>query len=215
MRLLPAILCLTFALLPARAQYLEINPVSGSRIAIEGRSSVNSFTCSTSEASGIALLNNRIQTASSSSYGFSKSDPRLHLDVPVSTLECGNRRMNSDMREALKAEEHPYIRYCLDDVTLKDRPQEADGWYAIGATGRFEIAGKERTVQVDVRGRHTENGIYQIEGSLPLRLSDYGIDRPSKLFGLITVHDEVHVTFSLATKTENAMIADAGPLPCD
>jgi hypothetical protein len=59
------------------------------------------------------------------------------------------------------------------------------------------IAGTERLVSLTVQGQQRANGAYQATGSLPLLMSDFGIDPPTAMLGLIKAHDEITVRFKL------------------
>jgi hypothetical protein len=48
-----------------------------------------------------------------------------------------------------------------------------------------------------VQGQQRADGTYQATGSLPLLMSDFGIDPPTAMFGLIKVHDQITVRFKL------------------
>jgi hypothetical protein len=153
-----------------------------------------------------------VQYASASNQSYDSS-PWLHIEVPVQTLDCGKDRMNRDLYDALKAEEHPDIRYCLESVEVLSRPEVKNGWYRLEATGRLEMAGQENTVSTTLRGLRASDGSYRIMGRFPVALSDFGIDPPTAMMGLIKVRDDMIVTFDVSAEPDMAL-AEAAP-PCD
>ena len=64
-------------------------------------------------------------------------------------------------------------------------------------TGQLEIAGSRRPVSVMLNGRRLPDGHVRATGSTPLLLSEYGIDPPMSMLGLIKVHDQVEAHFEL------------------
>jgi len=159
-----------------------------SRLWIEGSSSVNTFVCVAGAVDGAG--------------SFSAQRPagahvaEAELLVPVRGFDCGKARMNKDFVAALKVEAHPQIRFRLNEAELTASANDA-GWGHLRVTGRLTIAGTERTVTMHVKGQRSADGTYRATGELPLLMSDFGIDPPTALFGLIKAHDPITVRFDL------------------
>lgn len=157
-----------------------------SRLWIEGSSSVNTFTCVAAEVDGAGLFRE-------------VSDPALveaELRVPVRRFDCGKDRMNKDLYAALKANDYPEIHFRLEDVALEE-PAAGAGTYSLKVTGQLSIAGTERTFELPVQALQAADGTYRAAGRLPLLMSDFGIDPPTALLGLIKAHNEITVCFDL------------------
>lgn len=153
---------------------------------IEGTSSVSSFTCLAGRLSGEgSFVENRTGRIA-----------EAVISVPVETFDCGKSRMNRDFTEALRADAHPWIEFRLDAVELSSRHAET-GTGRVRVAGRLLIAGSERTVAIDVLGQLGTDSTYRATGSLALLMSDFGIEPPTALFGLIRAHDPITVHFDL------------------
>ncbi len=156
-----------------------------SRVWIEGRSTVNAFTCEAREMEGLGVLE-----AGQAVQG--------QLSIPVSAFDCGKPAMNRDLQAALKAERFPTIRFVLENVqVLKAAGEEAA---QLAVAGRLTIAGQTRPVQFTVTGKLLSSGKARLAGSLPLRLSTFHIPPPTALLGLIRVHDQITVHFDLMVR---------------
>lgn len=157
-----------------------------SRLWIEGRASVNTFTCDAGFVKGFGLLDP----------GTTGGQAVAEIQVPVRQFDCGKSRMNDDFYEALKAEAHPQI---LFDLTAADLTSQAtdEGRYLLSVTGRLLIAGTVRPATLRVQGQQQLDGSYRATGSLPLLMSDFSIDPPTALLGLIKAHDAITVHFDL------------------
>lgn len=158
-----------------------------SRMWIDGSSSVNRFTCRTGAFDGRAVLPGG---------AVSIDEAEVVIRVPVRTLDCGQRRMNADLQQAMRADTYPHIRFELDDVTVAPRSTTEVGRRTV-VEGRLTIAGVQRTLTLGVTVTEVEEGIFELEGHIPLRMTDFGIDPPSPFMGLVRVTDQIIVRFQL------------------
>ncbi len=183
--------------LPAWSQTtVEVHP--GSSFWIEGRSSVNSFSCQVDSIAGTAQLATT-RPASLSDTTRSTVRPEADLEVPVKTFDCGKRRMTEDLKETLQAKAYPVIWYTLHRAEIVDANSTAG--HRIRARGTLTIAGTERTIELVARGQRIGPGQFRLCGSRTLQMSDFGIDPPTKFFGLIRVEDEIEAHFDLIATT--------------
>ncbi|ARA94146.1 hypothetical protein AWN76_013935 [Rhodothermaceae bacterium RA] len=166
----------------------------GSRFWIRGSSTVNRFTCEAAEVVGYGVLEASPAGARTVQEG-GAGTVQVHVSVPVQAFDCGNRRMNRDMYEALKAQAHPVIQYELlqADVLSADE----DGWHTVQVRGRLTIAGTERIVETRVQARREPDGRVRAVGSMALRMTDFNVEPPTAMMGVIKAHDDITVHFEL------------------
>lgn len=200
--LLGALLLLHPGLADAQARYV---PTAESRVWIEGTSTADDFTCSTQQIEGRARLSvtvsdSRRSSASTVARPVRYNTPAVSATVPVRTLDCGKRRQNRDLYEAMKAEKYPTIHYKLFDAEVVSAPDSANGHYTLRVTGQLIIAGVRRTVRITVKGQLRDDGRIHARGSLPMKMTDFEIDPPTALLGLIRVRDEIEVHFDLTAR---------------
>lgn len=162
---------------------------------IAGTSNVTAFTC----------VETDIRTRLLSGRGFADQIlagqapvDGVVLVFPVSPIDCGNGRMNKDLRKALKAAEYGTITY---ELTASDVGRAA----AAGATpveveGRLTIAGTTRSLPMQVTVSKDEDGGLRVAGGQAIRMTDFGIDPPSPMLGLVKVKDEVRVKFDVVLR---------------
>ena len=182
----------------APAQQLRLELADGSRVRIEGTSSINTFTCEAAGIEGDGYLVGEARPGHRSVVA--------HVYVPVRQFDCGNPRMDADLRDALQAREHPQIRFRLRDARLipGDGASGDDaGRFVLNVEGWVEIAGNARPVALRVEGRRLTDSSYHATGHLPLRMTDFGIEPPTALLGLVKVRDQITVHFDLVA-TNNA-----------
>lgn len=164
-----------------------------SQIRLLGSTNINQFTCAASECRG----NARVEVGELNQGSFRLTHPTLKVLVPQ--LDCGNRIMNSDLRETLRADEFPYIRV---KVAAVDLPQSGtltnpriclSGW----ATATIFIAEARKTVRIPIQATNLGHNRFQFSGTTPLRMTHFGLEPPTAMLGMVEVDDELKVEVSL------------------
>ena len=154
-----------------------------SRVTVQGDSNLHPWSCtSVHPAARIELDLQSPQLARS-----------LSLRVPISSLDCGDGKMNEKMRDALKAEAHPDIEFHL----IRAEPVAAQP-RQLKATGALTIAGKTRTVSFPVDVEIGAEGPAKATGKVAILMTDYGVEPPTALLVLKT-YDQVVVSFEIHT----------------
>lgn len=191
----------------AQLQYI---PSDDSRVWIEGTSTVNDFTCSTKQIEGHARLTiqpgaatpqsqSALDTISAqrSSPSPAPDTPAVQARVPVRALDCGKRRQNEDLYEAMKARTHPAIHYEIIKAKVVVQPDSSRDHYVVEAIGNLTIAGETRTVRLTLEGRQLDDGRIHARGSLPMQMTNFDVEPPTAMLGLIRVRDQVTVHFDI------------------
>ena len=159
-----------------------------SYISIHGSSNVNQFQFTNDSPEIEALTANPFMDS--------------RIKIPVRNFEASNKRMLNDFYDMVKASEYPYI-----DITIEPR-NSADFEETSGLT-RFRtivtIAGKsnEYIVPSHISGC-TKSG-YMLQGDLEVKLTDFDIEPPTKVFGAVKVNDDVFINFAFQLPEEGAL----------
>lgn len=127
--------------------------------------------------------------------------PSFQLRIPVSTLRCGNRQMERDMAQALRADANPSIDFQFSSLLGGIRHDIDANRYAARIEGTLSLAGTRRNVSVDVLAQRIARDRFRLRARLPMRMSDFRIDPPSAVFGMIKATDELVVHFDLFLET--------------
>ena len=115
----------------------------------------------------------------------------LTLTANVQSIKSSEgATMNGKTYKALKSDSHPIITF-----TLTSPLQVTQGSSSATATGNLSIAGVTRKVTIHAKISSTPNSTINIEGSLPLKMTDFGIDPPTALFGALKVSNDVNIQF--------------------
>ncbi len=181
---------------------------SPSRFWISGSSNVNRFTCETEDVEGGGALPARSMRSAASAVG---EEVEAALSIEVASFDCGHSRMNADMYEALKAGAFPHIRFRLIQAELLQSESTNDGWRPIRATSEIIIAGQKRILNFDAEGQQTADSSYRVRGSIPVKMTDFGVKPPIAMLGLVRAKDDITVHFDVAASTENLALSDEEP----
>jgi len=168
-----------------------------SKLYLLGSTNVNTFRCDCMEQFSTYSMK---MAKAESGQTVTFSDTRLR--IPSSRFDCGNRIMNKDMFETLKGERHPNIQIeLLDAVQVGGKGlDESTEWVSMKATTAISIAGVRKVVKMDVQGKKIAQNRYQFKGNKGLHLSDYSLDPPSPMMGLVQVNDVITIHLDLAVK---------------
>ena len=71
------------------------------------------------------------------------------------------------------------------------------GRFGVEANGQLTIHGTSRAQRVTAEGRAVGNGQYRFTGSVPVTMSQFGVDPPTALLGTLRTGDGVTVRFDM------------------
>ena len=106
--------------------------------------------------------------------------------VPVADLKSDRDNFTADMHKALKADQAPDIVFSL--TRMEKRPGGAK------AFGTLKVAGVEKDVMLPLITT-TRNGNLLVIGSVDLLMTEFGIEPPSAMMGMLKTDPKVTVRF--------------------
>lgn len=171
---------------------VTIHIEEGSRLFIEGTSNINSFEC---------LCNDRFNPKNvrvvvddeRKSITFS----RTTLALKTATLDCDNTKINRDLCVALKADVYPTINIVLHEASILGSSVNDRDWTDIKATATLTITDQSRKVVLAVKGRKLSGNRFRFVSVKDLMMTDFGVEPPTALFGLVKVRDHITINFDL------------------
>ncbi|MFH5832113.1 YceI family protein [Halalkalibaculum sp. DA384] len=174
---------------------IEIEPTGA--LWLEGSASVVDYRCYAESLAGSGEIENTTEPTKNVQ---GQGDVKVKVTIPVKALECGKSKMNRDLYEALKAEEHPSITYQLLQATLLSESTHPDsaGWMKIQTEGLLTIAGVTDTTSLVVEGQLVGQERFRVKGVKPLNMHDFDIEPPTALMGLIKANEKLTVHFDVS-----------------
>ena len=161
---------------------VSLSLTEGSKLWIEGDSSIHAWKCEAAKFDGAG--------EATSAEAVAASLTAFELGVPVNDLRCGNDTMEGKLRDALKAGKFGRIDYTLTSV--KPLPGGK-----VEIAGKLAIAGVEKTVTAVVTIARAPGNVFVAKGSLPMKMSDFGVEPPTAMLGLLKTADAITIRFEL------------------
>lgn len=155
-----------------------------SKLWIEGESNVNTFNCTAEQ------YESDIEPPSG------QENILVEVDVVVESFECGKKKMNRDLYDALHSNKHPHISFeyfsasSLEYIDTEDR-------YTMIVKGLLTVAGTSREIQFPMDASVSDDGTVRATGKTELKMTDYNVEPPTALLGLVRVDNELTVHFEL------------------
>jgi hypothetical protein len=106
--------------------------------------------------------------------------------VPVAALKSDRDNFTADMHKALKADQYPDIVFSLSRIEKKPGGAKA--------FGMLKVAGVEKDVVLPLITT-TRNGNLLVLGSVDLLMTEFGIEPPTAMMGMLKTDPKVTVTF--------------------
>lgn len=163
--------------------------VSGSsRILVEGSSNVNEFQCVTLHYEGEDILRKK------PIHKQNKWELTGAIEMQVKSFDCESRMMTNDLREILKEGDYPKISINLLSLMIPGQlqnPQKVKGKVAITLAGTSRIFEMAWTLFPENPKK------LRLAGTHDFTFSQFNLDPPTKMMGMIKVKDEITVDLNL------------------
>ncbi len=164
---------------------LQAGPASAQRSSVDftvsGTSTVRGWTCSVTGSARV--------TAGSSTpvRGLADGVQAATLTVPVREFDCPQDEMIEHLLEALRVDE-------FSEITFRLEGYEASGQGAV-TTGTLTILDATEEVSFPLSLTPSGSGV-RIAGELALDMTDYGVEPPVVMLGLMRVRPRIRIQFS-------------------
>lgn len=175
--------------------------IDDSRLWFEGSSNVNEFECNAANYSGEASLPGYEDP--SSLLNMNNELLSVKVEIEVDSIDCGKRKMNSDLREALKADSFPEITFLFEEAELLSEPQSIDDAFEVQVYGQLTVAGNTREISFTSEAYYQSRQRVRATGQTTIKMTDFGVEPPTALMGLIRADDELTVNFDLIATPRN------------
>jgi len=176
-----------FVFKSADAQVFQFESIiqSESSIVIEGNSNVTNISCRYATPFPVDTL---FHTSTLKEATFLVSGDSLKMEIDL--FDCGKKAINRDLRKTLKYKSYPTITAWINKIFVGNKNFPS-------ATISVKIANVVQNYEVPLVAIEDEETITRISGEQEIRLSDFKLNAPNALFGLIKVSDIFNVRFNL------------------
>jgi hypothetical protein len=116
----------------------------------------------------------------------------LSFSVVSESLKSGKSGMDKNTYKALKTDSYKTIDFELTKV--EEIQKTGENLFKVSAQGKMTITGVTKTVPI-VFTIKSQEGVLLVDGEKTMKMTDFGIDPPTALFGTIKTGDEIKVIF--------------------
>lgn len=180
-------------------QHIEFH--STSSLSISGSSNVNKFACKCEQTLHPMRVDLQVQPGDQ----LARFTGAV-LVLKTRALDCGHKGMNKDMYQTLEADQHPTIDIRLEAVRYQPgySPEFCSEWVTMLASADLTVAGHTNRVHLEIQGRQVGDDQYRFKSQLPIRMTDFGIEPPTALLGLVKVDNEITIHLDLTLSANEA-----------
>ncbi|MEP2771500.1 MAG: hypothetical protein ABJH05_05095 [Fulvivirga sp.] len=159
-----------------------------SRIFLDGESNINTFSCELCNGSESTILSLCYQPQKLA-YIFDQNQYALSIDNFV----CDNKHITADLKEALKIDQHPYMYLQLKKLIGFDNKLGVKQ-----AELSITIAGVTNDYCLNYELKPgVEKGQFQVFLNSDFDMSDFEIEPPTALMGLVKVKKDIEIKLHL------------------
>jgi polyisoprenoid-binding protein YceI len=161
--------------------------LASARISIEGTSNIHGYTASSTAVTVAAVDVDAEAGGDVLARALEPNGVRaFEVVIPTASLTSPKDGIDKNMHKALKAAEHPEIRFRLRSLDAA----------AGTAVGQLTIAGVEKDVTLRVQVKQQEASL-AVTGTTTLLMTDYGVTPPKAMLGMLKTNPKVTITFEL------------------
>lgn len=183
------LILITSSVLAAGAQSKYYLDNSKSSLIIEGTSSVHDWEMEANDLKSDMMVRfngQKIEEITDASFS-----------SPADQVLSDNSIMNSKTHKALKADDYSVIHFNMRSVSgLNVNGSNISGQ----VIGIVKIAGVSKTIRVSFNGKVNGDRSISIQGTVPLKMTDFKIDPPTAMLGALKTGDNIKINYNFLYK---------------
>lgn len=174
----------SFVLLPAETSS-PVSTKTRGNVSINGSTNVNKFEL-TNNLPRISIK----RTCSSDTLALQTK--KYWFNIPVKKFKADNPQIYKDFLAMVRATEYPDIKVGF---ALKDLHNLMNSRRPVSFPVDIFLAGKTRSYNITCRFSSCGDNCFFVSGSRKMSLTDFDIEPPQKILGLIKVNNEININF--------------------
>ncbi len=198
------------AQLPAQnmAGYKATLPGNGSKVTIEGTSSIHDWTMESPIMPGKFQIDSKadLDVSKDGNGGLEggKVAAQVEVSVPVRSLKSYSAKMDEIMQEHMEEKTNKRIEYRLTELVYKKTDRKAGAPFEFESKGNLIVHGVTKEITMPVKIENLGKDKLKISGVQPLKMTDFKVKPPAPNIGLgmITTGDDIKVRFDWVVQKE-------------
>lgn len=174
---------------PAAGTLTRLDARSGSKMRIEGTSTVHDWQCESPLILGYIEVGPNFPLEAGQNVAAGKVEVKGEATITVKSLRSIEKdgkaysdTMDQKMYEMMSYTNHSKIIFHPTELVLKEVPKDKNEPYLFDAKGELEIAGVKNTISMPVKVTLVPGGRIKISGTIGLKMTDYKIEPASIVF---------------------------------
>ena len=169
-----------------------------SKMFLEGFTNVNLYNCDCQDK--FAELSMTIEND-----GNHAVFHNANLKLRTENFDCHNAVYNCNIKKILKAEEFPYITIALLETWQNSELMQRNdqSWFNVLSKISVTIQDMSKVETVNAKAQYLGANKFRLKGEQTLHMTEFGIEVPSFMCGLVKVKDEIVFNFDLVVEMEN------------
>ena len=160
-----------------------------SSLIIEGSSNINEFTCDVKQ-----YMNQDTLVFFTDEKGKRLVFQRSALSVEVSQFDCHHKFITADLRKTLKYQQYPNLK--IHFISMED-PTAVNQGHTVKGIVDIELAGVVRRMELVYTVSNQHDKFIDLTGSRQMHFSDFKLEPPKKMAGLIKINQDILVKVQL------------------
>lgn len=160
-----------------------------STLMIKGSSNVSGFKCDVQRYLSNDTLRFR-PDAGTRQLHFSQRS----VTIDIAEIDCHHKYITSDMRKTLKHQQYPHLK--IHFIRMEDPSRTKTGQPLKGLVD-IELAGQVKRIEMEYTMKSQAGGFFHLEGRRNILFSDFSLEPPRKMAGLIRINEELDVSVQL------------------
>lgn len=166
-----------------------------SRLTIDGKTNVNSFKCAISQYKGRDTL-----VLHEGGVNVRPVFVRGSVQLDATSFDCGMAMMTSDFRKTIESKSYPFI--VIDFISFERTPRYRGDERFKGIV-KISLGGVTRLFEMDCAIEAKSSGLIHLTGEKNFTFSDFSLQPPKKMMGMVKVEQSLNVGFHLVLKLDD------------
>jgi hypothetical protein len=117
--------------------------------------------------------------------------------LPVKEFTCTNRLAYRDFLKTLKAGQYPFLE--IDIPPYSEEKSSSDST-ALLRNVSIKVAGVSKQYDISCRVTEADSDHQSLKGGADLKLTDFGIVPPVRMFGLVRIKNKITINFEFCLR---------------
>jgi hypothetical protein len=164
--------------------------LKGSTVKVNGSTNINKFVCTVADYASSDTITCFPGKTNKNAIAMTGQ-----MEVPVLNFDCANKFMTKDLLKTLQQKDHPNL--CINFISMERYPLLQTAPEAINGWVNIELAGVKKELAINYNISMDDQGIIDMTGMQSICFSDFGLQAPRKMGGMVRASNTIEVKFSI------------------